>query len=137
MSLKSERKSKREERLLAAVRADDGQDLVLAEDHVVVAVDLDLGAGVLAHEDAVALLDVHRRALALVVELARADGDHLGLLRLLLGGVRDDDAPTDLLLLLNALHYDPVVQWTDIHGGFLLIRMWNFDGGVGCLRRRC
>src|SRR5512147_651969 len=105
--------------LLVAVRADDGQDLILAEDHVVVAVDLDLAPGVLAHEDPVALLDVHRRALAVVGELARADGDHLGLLRLLLGGVRNDDAPPDLLLLLYALHQDPIVQRTDIHGFYL------------------
>src|SRR6185295_5493245 len=94
--------------LLAAVAADDGQDLVLAQDDEVVAVELDFAAGILAHEDPVALLDVHGRALALVVQLARTDGDHLGLLRLLLGGVRNDDPTPDLLLLLNALHQDPI-----------------------------
>ena len=43
-------------------------------------VDLDLGAGVLADEDPVALLDVQRKLLAVVVDLALADGDDLGLL---------------------------------------------------------
>src|SRR5579872_4720119 len=105
---------------LAAVRTDDGQDLFLAEDHVVIAVELDLAAGVLAHEDAVALLDIHRRALPLVVELARADRDHLGLLRLLFGAVRNDDAAPDLLFLLNALHQDTIVQRTNIHSAYLL-----------------
>ena len=59
-------------------------------------------------------------ALAVVVELAVADGDDFGLLRLLLGGVGDDDAAPDLLLLLDALDQDPIVQRTDIHGFYLL-----------------
>src|SRR5215203_1392803 len=95
--------------LLRAVGADDGKDLVLAQDDVVVALDLDLAAGVLAHEDPVALLDVNGSALALVGELAGTDGDHLGLLRLLFGGIRNDDATPNLLLLLDALHQDTVM----------------------------
>src|SRR5919106_2147929 len=102
-------------RLLLAV-ADHGEDLVLAQDDVVDVVDLDLAARVLAHEDAVARLDVHRRTLAVIGQLARADGDDLGLLRLFLGGVRDDDASPDLLLCLAPLDQNPIVQWTDVHG---------------------
>src|SRR5215210_8439810 len=89
--------------------ADHRQDLVLADNHVIHVVELDLAAGVLAHQDAVARLDLQRRALALIVELARADGDDLGLLRLFLGGVRDDDPAPHLLLLLDALYQDPIV----------------------------
>src|SRR5580693_3895425 len=63
---------------------DDGEDLVLAQDHIVFVFDLDLAARVLAHQDPVAGLDVHRRALALVGQLAGTDGDDLGLLGLLL-----------------------------------------------------
>src|SRR6266851_4868089 len=92
---------------------DDGQDLVLAQDDVVLLADLDLAAGILAHQHVVAGLDVHRRALVLVVELARADGDDLGLLRLLLGGVGNDDATPDLLLLFDALDHHAVVQRSD------------------------
>src|SRR6185436_12775095 len=76
---------------------DDGEDLVLAEDDEILLVDADLAAGVLADEDLVALLDVDRRALALVVDLAGTDGDDLGLLRLFLGGVGDDDSAAHLL----------------------------------------
>jgi hypothetical protein len=61
----------------------------------------------------------------------RADGDHLGLLRLLLGGVRNDDAPPNLLFLLNALHQDPIVQRTDIHGVYLLVCLSNTNRGLG------
>ena len=58
--------------------------------------------------------------LALVVELAGTDGDDLGLLRLLLGGVGDDDATPDLLLGLETLDQNTIVQRTDIHGFYLL-----------------
>ena len=68
------------------------EDVVLAQDEVLVAVDLDLGARVLAEEDLVARLDVERTELAVVADLAVADGDDLALERLLLGGVGDEDA---------------------------------------------
>ena len=85
------------------------EDLVLAHDEVLLAVDLDLLAGVLAEQDRVAVLDVERLTLAVVLDLAVADGDHLALLRLFLGGVGDDD-PADLLLaFLEALDDDAVV----------------------------
>jgi hypothetical protein len=67
---------------------DLGEDVGLAKDQQVLAVDLDLRAAVLRVEDLVALGDVERDALlALVVEPAVADGDDLALLGLLLGGV--------------------------------------------------
>ena len=65
----------------------------------------------------VAFLDVERRDLAVLLDLALADGDDLALLRLFLGGVRDDD-PADLLFaFFDALHDDAVVQGTDLHCG--------------------
>jgi hypothetical protein len=51
--------------------------------------------------------------LAALVAGARADGDDLALLRLLLGGVRDDDATLGLLLRVNAADDDTVVQRTN------------------------
>jgi hypothetical protein len=54
--------------------------------------------------------------LALLVALAGADGDDLGLDRLLLGGVRDEQATSGLGLLLEALDEDAVVQRTNRHG---------------------
>ena len=70
----------------------------LAQDHELLAVDLDLRAGVLAVEHLVALLHAHLAALAAVQQLARADGDDLAALRLFLGRVRQDDPAGGLLL---------------------------------------
>src|SRR5688572_3683586 len=68
------------------------EDVVLAQDHVIDAVDLDFGAAVLADEHAITLLDVERDDLAFLGLAARAHRHHLTLLRLLLGGVRNDDS---------------------------------------------
>ena len=57
-----------------------------------------------------------RDELAALVAGARPDGDDLALLRLLLGGVRDDDAALRLLVGLDAADHDAVVQRTECHG---------------------
>ena len=80
---------------------EDREDVVLAEEDVLLAVDLDLGARVLAEEDLVARLHVERDDLAVLEDLARADGDDDALERLLLGGVGDDDPALGLLLFLR------------------------------------
>src|SRR5919197_2330691 len=103
--------------LLAARGAgalDDAEDLVLAHDEVLLAVDLDLRAAVLAEEHAVAGPHVQRLARAVLTDLAVADGDHLALLRLLLGRVGDDDAAAHLLAFLDALQDHSVVQGFDV-----------------------
>jgi hypothetical protein len=82
---------------------------------VFLVVDLDLGAGVLADQDAVPLLHVQRELLAVLVDLALAHGDHLGLHRLLFRGVGDDDAALARLLLLDPLDQNPVVKRTNLH----------------------
>src|SRR5512137_85564 len=94
---------------------DHAEDVVLAHDQGLFAVDLDLGAGVLAEEDAVAGLHVERLELPVLADLALAHGDHLPLGRLLLGRVGDDDAALGLLLFLDALHDDAVLKGTDLH----------------------
>src|SRR5687768_15559189 len=60
--------------------ADDGQHLVLAEDEVFLAVDLDVGARILAEEDAVAGLHVERHLVAVLQQLAVPHGNDLALL---------------------------------------------------------
>src|SRR5215217_1350701 len=65
-------------------------DVAFLHDQQLVAVELDLGAGPLAEQDAVAGLDAQRDEVALLVAGARADGQDLALHRLLLGGVGDD-----------------------------------------------
>jgi hypothetical protein len=54
-------------------------------------------------------------SLAALVAPARTDGDHPAFLRLLLGGIGDDDSAFGLLFALEALNYDPVMQGTECH----------------------
>ena len=88
--------------LLLPAAVNDGQHFILAHDEVLLAIELDLLARVLAEEDQIARLDIEGDTLAVVVHLAIARRDDLALLRLLFGRVRDDD-PADFLQ----------VAWTD------------------------
>src|SRR5205809_3631994 len=99
---------------------DNRQDFVLAEDEVLLAVDLDVRAGVLAEEDLVTGLDVEGNLGSVLEDLAVADGDDLALLGLLLGGVGDDDPALDRFLLFDALDDQAVVKWTNFHAKCLL-----------------
>ena len=65
----------------------------LARDQVVRTVDLDLGAPIFGDKDFVADFDGEFDLLAIVVELASADGCDCTFLRLLFRGVGDDDIP--------------------------------------------
>src|SRR3989454_6077380 len=87
---------------------ENGEDVFLAHDEVLLVVDLDLGARVLPEQDLVAGLHVEGDLLAVVDDLAVADGDHLALLRLFLGRVRDDDPALLDLFLLQALDLDSI-----------------------------
>ena len=95
---------------------DDAHDVRLLHDQEILAVELDLRAGPLAEQDAVAFLDVERHDRALLVAGARADGDDLALHRLFLGGVRNDDAALGLAFFLDTLDHDAVVKRTELHG---------------------
>src|SRR6266496_4227552 len=83
---------------------------------VLLLVHLDLGARVLAEEDAVVGLHVQRDFLAVLVHLPVAHRDDLALLGLLLRGVGNDDAALLGVLLFLALDEDPVMQRTNLHG---------------------
>src|SRR5690606_16126240 len=75
---------------------------------------LDLGAAVLAVDDAVADLDVHGDALvAVLVPASRTYGQDLALLGLLLGGVRDDQTGGGGLLGLDGLDDNAVLERLD------------------------
>ena len=89
---------------------DDGENLFFAEKEVDHFVELHFGAGVLADEDLVADLDVEGDLLAVLVEGAGAEGNDLGFLRFLLGGVRDDNAALDFFSLFDALEEDAVAE---------------------------
>src|SRR5205814_10051096 len=83
--------------------------------HEVFAVDLDLGPRPLAEEHPVARLDVQRADAAILGMGTGTSCDHLAFHRLLLGGVRDDDATRRLLLFFDTADQDPVLQWTELH----------------------
>src|ERR1700729_1251007 len=90
---------------------DDCEHIAGGEDQVLLAGILDLGTAVLAVQHDVADLDVHRDALgAGIVEPARTDGKDLALLRLPLGGVRDDQTRRGGLLGFERAHHDPVFE---------------------------
>src|ERR1041384_6176478 len=91
------------------------EDVVLAHDQVILVVNLDLRAAILADQHAIALLDLKRDELAVLVPLASAHGDDLAFLRLLFRRVRDDDPAFLHFALLDRLHQHPIAQWFDVH----------------------
>jgi hypothetical protein len=99
---------------------EDAEHVLFPQDEVVLAVELDLGAGVLAEQHGVTGLDVQGAELAVLEELAVAHGHHVALERLLLGGLRDEQAALGLVLLCNALDNKPILKKTNLHNLFPL-----------------
>src|SRR5260221_5127338 len=99
----------------------DAHDVVFTHHEVLGAFDLHRLAAVLAEQDAVASLDVERALLAVFEDLALADGDDFALVGVLRGAVGNDDAARGFALLIQTLHYDAVVQGTDIHHDRFLV----------------
>src|SRR6266567_1579316 len=90
-------------------------NVALFHDEVLDAIDFDLGARPFAEQDAVADLDVDRDQLAGLVAAAGANGDDPALLRLLLGGVGNDDATSGLRLGIDSLDDNAVVKRSEFH----------------------
>src|SRR2546427_10468776 len=88
-----------------------GEHVGLAEDQVLLRADPDLGPAVLGEDDLVALRQVHRDELSVVVPGARADGEDAAALRLLLRGIRKHDAARRRLLLFEDLDDEAVTEW--------------------------
>src|SRR5438094_3971560 len=103
----------------ACSRADDAEDVLLLHDQVLVTVQLDLAAGVLAEEDPIALLQRERELLTVLGHPAGPDRDDFALLRLLLRGVGNDDAAVLVVLLFEAPDEHAVVERTQFHRGCL------------------
>src|SRR5690606_22223685 len=100
-----------------------------ADQRVLLLVKLHLGAAVLADEDAVADLDLEGLNLAVFVLLAGAEGDDLGLLRLFLGGIGNDDATANLFLFLDVLHQDAIADGLDVYFSHMCwVLGWSFFG---------
>src|SRR5690349_15524842 len=90
--------------------ADDRQDLALLDDLELLAVDLDVGAAVLRVDDDVAHLDRGLDHAAVGEQPAAADRHDLAARRLLLRGVRQQDAARRLLLGLERLDDDVIAE---------------------------
>src|SRR4029079_13551342 len=89
---------------------DDREDVLLADDEELVVLELELGPGVLAVQDLLADLDVHRLALAVVEDSTRADSDHAALLGLLLRVGRQHQPALRHLLAWRRLDDDAVAE---------------------------
>ena len=79
--------------------------------------DFDVGAGVLAVVDGVADADAEVHRLAVVIELAGADGDDFALGGLFLGRVRQDDAAGGLFLGFRLLDDHAILKGSKFHVG--------------------
>ena len=84
------------------ISADLGEDVGLAQDHDLGAVDGDLGAAVLAEQDGVALGDVGLGTAAVIEQLAGADRQDLALGGLFLGVLGQQDAAGGLLFRVES-----------------------------------
>src|SRR5881296_2348363 len=98
--------------------ADDAEYVLLLHDEVLLTVELDLAAGILAEEDPIALLQGEGELLAVLGHSAGPDRDHFALLRLLLRGVRNDDAAMLAVLLLETPDEHAVVERTQFRRGY-------------------
>src|SRR6266496_4401917 len=90
-------------------------NVALFDDEVLDAIDFDLGARPFAEQDTVADLDVDGDELAALVAAAGSNRDDLALLRLLLGGVGNDDATSGLRLGVDSLDDNAVVKRSEFH----------------------
>src|SRR6478672_9048592 len=84
--------------------------MIIAHDQVVLTVDLDFGAPVFGEEDFVADFDIEFDLLAIVVELASADGGDGTFLRLLFRRVGNDDASLLEFLLFERLNQHAIAE---------------------------
>src|SRR4051795_9583650 len=98
---------------------EDAHDVAFLHDQKILIVDLDLGAGPLAEQHAVADLEVDRDQLAGLVAATRADGGDFALRGLFLGSVGNDNAACGLLFGVDALDHDAVVKRTEFHAVLL------------------
>ncbi len=94
---------------------DDAHDVFFAHHQELLSIELDLGAGVLAEQHLVADLHVEAAGVAVVHDLAVANGDDLALDRLLGGRVRDHDPAGGGTLLFHTTDHDAVMQGTNLH----------------------
>src|SRR3954451_1484757 len=118
-------------------------NVALLHDQVIDAVELNFGAGPFSEQDAVALLQLNRYQVALVIAATRTDGDDLPFRRLLLRGIGNDDPACGLVFGIDALDHDAVVKRTKLHtyspdccAWFLRAHEYSWRSSQ-CGRQRC
>src|SRR5271166_812800 len=94
---------------------DHAHDVALFHDEELLAIELDLGSRPFAEQDAVPDFQIDWDQLAALIPPAGADGNHFAFLRLLLGGVGDDDPPLGFFFRIDALDNDTIVQRAKFH----------------------
>src|SRR5712692_2119806 len=116
----------REILLLARRRFGDSaefcQNFLLAEDQVLLIIDLDLTAGVFAEQDPVTHLHVERDT-AFLFHLSGSDGHYFALLRFFFSRIGDDDPTLRGFLFFQPPHKHAVMQGSDIHSHFFNLRL--------------
>src|SRR5437660_1749144 len=90
---------------------ENSQNFVFFHDQEIFAIELNLGSGILAEQDPVALFYCQGEYLAFIVRAALADGDDFALLRLVFGAIRNDDSATSRFSFFHATHQDAVMEW--------------------------
>src|SRR5205809_1112759 len=88
----------------------------LAKDQVLFGVDCDFGAAVLPVENLVSDLELHRDS-DILLKASGTNRDDLALLRLLLGGVGDEESTAHLLRILERLDDDAIGKGCDLGAG--------------------
>src|SRR5271157_5370963 len=94
----------------------DRKDVFLAhQEHLPLAAQLELLTGVRGEQDNVADLHLELAALAVLGDASFADSKDLALLRLVLGGVGQNDPTGRRSLGLFPFNDDAIAQWLEIH----------------------
>src|SRR5436189_6151300 len=88
----------------------DRQNVVGAHDFVLLAIQLDFRAAVLAHQHPIALLDFKANLLPVVIGLPVAERDDEAFVRFFLGGIGNDDAAFLDFLLFERLNEEPISE---------------------------
>src|SRR6266404_5709889 len=96
--------------MLSRQLSDDAEDVVLAHDQELFAIDFDSGAAVFRTENLVPFLHGEIHLLALFVHLTGAERDHFAFLRFFFRSVGNDDPAFFCFLLFHRLHQHPIAE---------------------------
>src|SRR5260370_34966264 len=91
-------------------RIQNAEDFILAHNHVLFAIQLDVAAGIFSEKDAISDFDVEWNQLPIFQALALPYGDNFAFLRLLFGRVGDDDSASNRFLLLDPFYGNAIVE---------------------------